>query len=181
MKTSHFLQTTGKTSFLLLILSLFTLNLVQAQGAKWNKYKGDGFSFSYPSDWDMSVDETGTALFILYAPSDRASVGDNMNLIVSSAEGYSLDEYFDLSVEEIKKTDGIQNVSISYTEEGIANGLEFRELQYSGEYSNIKMNWLQRIYVVEGTVYILTLTTQPESFEQVSVEAWTIWDTFKVK
>lgn len=159
---------------------LFT-NKASAQNSNWKKFKCENISFSYPPDWELKKGESDCMKFTLFAAESRASIGDNINIISTSVAGMDLDQYVALSIDEIITTTLIENVELEKRGDGTTNGFSYMEITYTGEFSGIKMKWLQRIFLVNGTAVILTFTGKPDTFDEISKEAKTIFETLKIK
>lgn len=158
-------------------------NLAFAQSAeRLAAYKGNNVTLSYPSSW--KVDETGTygpKLFLFSPLKEGDAFSENVNLVLEGLKdsGISLDKYYELAKEAIKKL--MTNYKqISSRKLKDANG-DYYQFEYTSDQGDYHLYIIQRVWLVNNVAYILTSAAEQTQIEQYRNTFTEIAKTFRIK
>ncbi|MFH1284117.1 MAG: PsbP-related protein [Candidatus Peregrinibacteria bacterium] len=134
----------------------------------------------YPSDWNLQEDIYGTVVSFLSPLADETDLfQDNLNVSIQDLgdEEISIDDFTNLSVEEIKKayTDIVleQNKTM-------LDGNDAYEVSYTFEQSSFKLKALQVYAIKNQTVYIITFVAETDSYTQFEENVRKMIDSFVI-
>jgi eukaryotic-like serine/threonine-protein kinase len=137
---------------------------------EWRTYNNSDLKFSikYPGNWELIENYMGviTVIFISPMEFEYDSFRENVNIIAHDVSEYNitLEEYNELSVEQIKQT--ITDVDIKSNEAFTLNGNPAYRVEYTGVQGESTLKWMQ-IYTIKGNnAYIITLTADIERFDE---------------
>lgn len=173
-----------KKLILLLGIAIGTIH-AQAQtpnapDSTWLTLNNKDFSIQYPRDWDLNESKDHGLSFAVLSPSASPEdlFRDNVNLLIQDLSAYNIDlnQYTDISVEQIKKE--LPKSQIVVNERiNTADG-EYHRLIYAGEMQGAHLMFEQYYWVVNKKAYILTLTCEVNTFDAYQSIGESIMNTF---
>ena len=171
---------------LLLFLALGSFVYGQSEpvvASEWKTLDEEGFTISYPADWELDQSGSMGVSFFLFSPLSDSSddFRENINLLIQDLTGYELDldQYTELSVEQVKTmmTDGEILLSEKLGEEGS----EYQRIIYTGIQGNYDLKFEQFYWVIGKQAYVLTLTCKRSEFDQYQATGEKILRSFILK
>lgn len=127
-----------------------------------------GIKFMYPVNYELSEDFAG--ITIVYVLSEREDATDlfrenlNVNIQDLSAQPMTLDEYHNLSLEQIETF--IANSEVISVNKTTLAGKPAYEVIYIGQASEgYDLKWKQSWTVVDDTAYVITYTAESSQFD----------------
>lgn len=141
------------------------------------------YDVNYPSDWEFSENgPMGTSFLILSPLSNEADdFRENVNLLKQDLTGHNLDfdQFIELSEGQIGTmiTDG----KLLLSERKRNKVRDYHKIIYVGKVGDRDLKFLQYVYMLENTAYILTLTCKVDEFEKYQKTGIEILDSFKFK
>ena len=165
-------------------LLLFVL-LTQWVGAQsTNTLDKEEFSIVYPTTYQLDESKSMGTTFILYSAADITKEEDfreNINLIMQEVNPAEMDlqaiiQSTEASIAKLLGNSKIISSSVKNNQNG-----EYYELVYSGDMGQLHLQWLQSLYYKNGTLYILTFTTEASSYAEFEKEGKEILNSFRIK
>lgn len=145
----------------------------------WGKIDNNTYSIAYPNTWFNQGGQYGAHFYLFPVFPKRSDFNENISLMTEYAGSYNLSAYVSVSIENLQKTLANYHVIESKTEIG-KSGI-YQRIISSGTVGNLKLKWLQYIFVNEGTAYALTFTSQIDDFNSLIEVPTKIMNTFLIK
>ncbi len=142
-----------------------------------NSFEGNGYIIGYPQNWTQQNNDLINADFF-YPQTEIAEQDkfmENLNVMVMGSEGYSLDEYADLSIQQ-NETLGINMLSV---EEADLSGERALRVEMTQTTGGNELKFMAYWIVNEGKAYVITYTGA-EEYEEYVEEAEEIILSFKL-
>jgi serine/threonine-protein kinase len=159
---------------------LLVFSLVFFQTPDWKSLDEAEFKVKYPGDWELNQTGIAGTKFILFMPSAQpVTFRDNINLIIQDLKGRNMDlkQFAELSKSQVKQF--ITNANVM-TSETSADGQKHK-IVYSGSQGQMNLKWQQYYWVKNEKAYILTFTTDQNSFDKRIAAASQVMDSFAAK
>ena len=148
----------------------------------WTDFENDIYHISYPSNFDfkevLTSSKNITQLFLMSGkgsnqPKDFISV----NLIKEKVSGdYTyLDTYSTISLININSVFKIKKFT---QQKAVKHGLEYYQFNYQTKLLKMKMNFIQRFYVVDDVAFVLTFNCNKKYYQSHLKTALKILDSF---
>lgn len=162
-----------------IVLLLFIVT-VSTFAQKNNEYKTDDFLVEYPKNWRLDTSGQMNSTFILFSElKEEDLLNENINLLIQDLtnQGFTMKSYAKLSENQIKKMvpDGV------IIKSKFSENKEHYEMIWSGIVSGRKLKFKQYFFLKGEKVYVLTLTTLPETYEEYISIGNEILNSFKLK
>ena len=130
-----------------------------------------GIEFSYPSNY-KSVGTSTQPTFM-----DPEIQGASVNLVSDNSQNLPLENYMDLSIENIKK---VLTVNGEIEKEYInLNGVKAGKIVYEATQSGINMKLTQVVIIKDSKAYILTIGSLPKDNETMQEKTDKMIKSFK--
>ena len=137
-------------------LILSALALAEAKVWKDPEY---GFTLVPPPGWTLS--DTATAQVSMSAPESQNGFAANINVMVQSAPGVTLDQYAEKSLEQAHRYKG----KLQSQKDVEAHGRKGRQLHLTATVKDRQLEILSTFYIINNRVYLITATASPDSFK----------------
>lgn len=127
------------------------------------KYKKDNYSIEYPNNWSLDTSGQMNTVFILFsAPKKGRVFKENINLVIQDVkdQGMTIASYGQITEDQIKKEVPGSEIFESFFDKEKNRYL----MVWSGNIGNGPSKVKQYFFLKEGKVYILTLATLPETY-----------------
>ncbi|WP_107039769.1 hypothetical protein [Brumimicrobium mesophilum] len=166
-----------RLSLTFILISIFS-NSIYSQ--EWKTLDKEGFSIDYPESWVLNEAGTMGTIFILFSPlsDEKDEFRENINLVTEDISAYDIDmdQYIEISTSQLKKY--INNGKVIESER-IDNGdLTFHKLIFSGEQGQFDLIFEVYTFLLDGTAYVLTFTTEKDQFKEFKEVGEQILDSF---
>ena len=160
-----------------------TSNATENIPQDWSLFDQKDYSIHYPNTWTLDKSgEMGTS-FVLFSPLDSKNDAfkENINLLIQKFPGQeiSLEDYTNLSVEQIKKM--LTNAKIIENQQLGSNGKEFSRLVYTGKQGVFDLKFEQYFWVGKEKAYVLTFTTEENEYANYKSIGEKILNSFHIK
>ncbi|MBA3987271.1 MAG: hypothetical protein H0X63_12025 [Flavobacteriales bacterium] len=149
------------------------------------KHKSNkGFSFSY-SKKEWTLEDKEDILLLFLTNQEEADFKSNINILVQdlSTQPMSLNEYHQLTLNQIEQTTGENNVE--NVKDITISGFPTKELIYHipqdinrGNYIGLKIK--QAYLIKENKVFLITYTAKTKSFNKDLEKANSVFKTFEI-
>lgn len=143
-------------------------------GFKDGVYTTEDYTIELGSDWeksDASID--GMAMFTL-----GGDATTNINIIKeNTGKEITAEEYKNLAVAQFEK---MKDYKVDNSEAATINGNDAYKVYLSAEQASVKMNLIQGYIVKDSNVFVITLTTIADKYEDIKPSAEKILESFKV-
>jgi hypothetical protein len=149
----------------------------------WKGIDNSKYSIQYPENWDVdNSGQMGTSFFLFSrqtSPQDQFK--ENVNLIIQdlSAHNINLDQYVEISVDQIKTM--ITNGNLLTSERVNRNNTEFHKVIYTGDQGVYKLKFEQYFWVTNKNAYVLTFTCEVAQFDTYKEIGEKILNSFVIK
>ncbi|SEC86729.1 hypothetical protein SAMN04489761_3815 [Tenacibaculum sp. MAR_2009_124] len=163
------------------LLILFLTMSIYAQ-KDWKQHSRDNYEISYPKEWKLDTSGQMNSSFILFSEGKAAdSFNENINMVIQdlSLQGIDLDAFFDISKKQINND--VQDGRMIYSRKEKRNNLEYYTTVWEAKMGKAFLKFKQHYYMKNDMVYILTLTTLPDTFIDYEAIADEILKSFKLK
>ncbi|WP_111682052.1 PsbP-related protein [Winogradskyella tangerina] len=167
------------------LLSLFIGLMLFSQENDWTTYEKDNYSIQYPENWSYSDQKPQPSIQFVLKAEEASQTEDmfweNINLNTEYLQGqeFTLDEYIELSLGQIKKQ--VPTAKLLESEDITLNGMEAKSTIWSADFGNgFQLKFKQYVVLNAGTAYILTFTSTFAEFDKYQEVATSILDTFKI-
>lgn len=138
------------------------------------------FQIQYPHNWEKDENIQG-AVVMFKSPKESTddTLQDNVNILTEDLQGenYTLQEYSDLSINNIKAY--ILNANIINESNITLNGQNAHLVIYTGTSNGLNLKWRQAWTIKNGTAYIITFTAQEKDYSKFERTAQDIMSSFK--
>ncbi len=148
----------------------------------WKLLSEKNYSIQYPENWTLNKSGQMGVSFYLLSPlsskSDRFK--ENVNLVIEDLTGHnlSLDNYVDISKNQIKTM--ITEGNIVLSERIKNNKLEHHKIIYTGKQGVYDLKFEQYFWVENDKAYILTLTSEEASYKSFKTIGESILNSFNI-
>jgi serine/threonine-protein kinase len=152
--------------FLLLVLFIGLAFPAMAGEQKLHRDGVKKFSVKYPADWEPKEGEYGTT-FMALSPveNETDAFRENFNIVYNEyPTAYTLEDYFDASLEGLKKF--LTDFQVLDKGKAVINNRESRWIMYLHRMGEIKVKVKQYFFVNGKRTYILTFSAEPNSYER---------------
>lgn len=163
---------------------LFATATFAQTNADWKTFDKATYSIAFPANWQ--VDDSGQlgTDFFLFAPllGQYDQFQENVNLVSQRVAefGVDLNGYVELNFGQLRQMAvNLHVIATDKFKEG-QNGEYFR-LEYQMDQGPFRLHLVQDYWVVKGTAYVLTLTTEEKEFENYATTGEKILDSFIIK
>lgn len=155
----------------------------QISTENWNTYSDDKVEIKYPEDWSEDASgQMGTSL-MLFSPleSDNDAFRDNVNIVIQNlqGQGYGLDEYISLSIDQIKLLITDAEIESSERLNGV-NG-EYHKLVYFGKQGQFELRFEQLFWIIDEEVFIITFGCEDDKYNMYDEISEGIFNSFRIK
>lgn len=175
-----------KTLLTFLCLFITTITFCQTPSAadsKWLKLNDNQFSIQYPEDWDLDSSKQMGTSFILFSPpeSEKDTFKENINLIIQDLNGMNidLDRFAELSLGQIKSM--VTNSAVLESKKIKKGNTEFHRIIYTGDQGVFHLQFEQYYFIQQEKAYVLTFTSEMNSFLHFKVIGEKILNSFLPK
>lgn len=163
-----------------ILASLFSISIYSQE---WKTLDMEDFSIEYPETWELHEPGMMGTIFNLFSPlsDEKDEFRENVNLVTEdiSAHDIDLDEYVEISIPQLEKYIGKIKIKTSET---LVNGdLTYHKLIFSGKNGGYKLMFEVYIYLLDGTAYVLTFTTEKNQFKDYKEIGEQILNSFLLK
>ena len=166
-----------------LFFALFFLNQIALSQENYLTHSDEHCEILYPGDWDKNTTGQMGTSFILFSPleSEGDKFRENVNLLIQDLQGQKIDlkSFVELSENQVKTliTDGevLESEMLNNS-----NG-EHHKLVYNGKQGVFNLRFEQYFWIIEGSAYILTFTSEADKFPQYKSVSEKILNSFKMK
>ena len=135
---------------------------------EWSNIARNEYYLSYPSTWRVDTSKLYGADLFLYSPKDTATdkFSENVNIMIQDLKdtAIKLDQMIEYSETQIKNA--LNNVSIMQSKRFINDKTEFHVLIFTSNQEIFKLRTEQYYYLFETKVFVLTLTTEQNKYNQ---------------
>ena len=147
---------------LVVLVSTLGVNHVFAQEAGYSIYENSdmGLMVEYPTG--TFIDDSVFGIVFFYAPLDDENDTFNENIVITIEnlpESLTLDEYVDLAVENLE----LAGFSVTESKSAILDKNRAKEITISMELEGQKIDQTQIVTIKDQTVYLIALTTLPQT------------------
>jgi len=178
-----------KRNYFQLIIVLFLLSCSVSKdltddlySSEWTSFENETYHISYPNKLNFkeasSSSKNITKIFLMSGkgstePKDFISV----NLLKEKVSGdyANLDTYTTVSLININSVYKIKKFT---KQKAVKHGLEYYQFNYQVKMSKIKMFFIQRLYLVDDTAYVLTYNCSKKYYQSHLKTALKILDSF---
>lgn len=150
----------------------------------WKIFKKDNYSIHYPEDW-KPTDKTINAMTQFSINSKLSSEKDifqeNVNLTTQDLKGATVNikEVAGTTIEQVKTM--LEDASLISNNTLTVKGKEVQEIIYIASQQSFKLKFRQRFFVQDGTVYILTFTSEQSEYDNYKETVTKMMDSFVAK
>lgn len=170
--------------FWILMLSSLTVFAQDDENEDWTEYSKGNISLQYPSDWEL--DETGnmgtTVILTSQQDDDDDMFRENVNVIIqdlSAYPGMTLEQYRDVSEKQLK---GIfQNYKLLDNTIETVDGKQRLHFLYTGEQEGYTLKFEQYGWIIDGSAYIITFTTEKSMYNIYKETGQRILNSLQIK
>lgn len=146
----------------LLILALLCATLPPDE---WLEFRTDNFQLSYPAHWNFYKNKHVEGNFSWNSPLSNREDGfsENVNLLMQdlSGLGINLDRYVEISGEQLQTLD---NFSLLKSKREGRESAEFHVVHYTYHRESLKLYVVQHYYIRGQKAFILTFTSEQQSY-----------------
>lgn len=157
--------------------SLYSTNL------EWSKITHNEYSLDHPKEWTVDTSGTMGLALILLSPleiaEDQFRENVNLTLEVLADSTLTLTEYIEFSKDQILQY--ITDAVIISTEENLDSTPPFQQMTFTGRQGVFDLYFTQRYFLINNTVYVLTMTTRITTQEKYKWYISPIFDSFQVE
>jgi hypothetical protein len=172
-------------SLFLLLACSGTKNLTDTlYDSEWKTFENDNFSITYPKKLDFAEPLTSTKnVTQLFLISGKGGFDSKdfiaVNLVTEKVEGdyTNLDTYSIISLINLNSSFKIKKFS---QQDGEINGLKYKQFNYQAKMFKLKMNFIQRLYIVDDNAYVLTCNCNKKYTQSHLKTAQKILDSFTI-
>lgn len=167
---------------LLIVLALFISTTLFAQD-DWKTLKNENYAISYPSDWVSSDQKPQPSIKVLLLSDENSQKDDqfreNINLNLEDLKGQtlSLEEYANISLDQIKKQ--IPNAEILSNEAIKIDNWEAKSVVWYADFGTMILKFKQVFLINNGTAFVLTYSSTKTEFDDYIEIADKIINSFK--
>jgi len=149
------------------LLNMDTTETTALPEGNWATLTQDNYSIQYPTTWDLDTSGEMGASFILFSPLDSKEdqFQENVNLLIQdlAGMGIDLDQFVAISEEQVKTMVTNSNLLESVRMKP-AYG-EYHKIIYTGDLGIYHIKYEQYYWVIGEKSYILTLTTELDTYD----------------
>lgn len=170
--------------FWILMLCSFTVFAQDDDSEGWKSYSKGDLSLQYPEDWELdNSGQMGTSIIILSPQEDdEDEFRENINVMIQDVSAYpdmTLEDYKDLSEKQLANI--FKNYSLITSKIETVNGKDRIHFLYTGDQENYTLKFEQYGWMIDGSVYIITLTTEKSTYNIYKETGHKILNSFRVK
>ena len=147
----------------------------------WETFKNENYSIQYPESWELNADGLMQTNLILFARAESLEneFRENINLLIQdmNGQGVSLQQFSQISVEQIQSMITNADVISSKTKEG-KNGT-YQEVIFTGDQGIYELKWRQQYWVQDEKAYVLTYTATQETYDEFQKEMRRVMNSFE--
>lgn len=143
-------------------------------GFKDGVYTTEDYTVELGSEWKKS--DTSVGGMTMFTLGGDATT--NINIIKeNTGKDITAEEYKNLAVAQFEK---MKDYKVDNSEAATINGNDAYKVYLSAEQSSIKMNLIQGYIVKDSNVFVITLTTIADKYDEIKPSAEKILESFKV-
>jgi len=161
------MMTTLFIFFALLNMDTTDTKLTTSSEGDWETLTQNNYTVQYPTTWELDLSGEMGASFILFSPmeSDQDLFQENVNLLIQDLTGMDvdLDKFTAISEDQVKTMVTNSNLIESVRLKPKAG--EYHKIIYTGDLGTYHLKYEQYYWVMNEKAYILTLTTEMDTFE----------------
>jgi len=150
---------------------------------EWATLSHDQYTVQYPTAWDLDQSGEMGSSFILFSPleSEQDLFQENVNLLIQdlTGMGIDLDQFVAVSEDQVKTM--VTNSSLIESVRMKPGSGEYHKIIYTGDLGTYHLKYEQYYWVIGEHSYILTLTTQLDTFEKYKETGERILNSFAFK
>ena len=164
----------------LCFLLLFGFQWVQSQDVNHLKaYETEAYRLEYPADWIFELEpyETFEFAIITEFEDEADNFGDNINLIVESNGGLSIEAIHEASQQDVEAMRGF-NIEKQWVE---YNGITWSRNTFEVELEGMRFKLLQQCVVKGDMLYLFTITCINSSYAKYEDQMEAILQSFEFK
>lgn len=146
----------------------------------FEEYTNEMYSVNYPKQWRLDTSGTMSTEFILFSElKEDDAFSENVNMIVQdlSNQGFTMKSYMKLSENQIKNMVPDSKIIESVFDKENKHHM----LVWSGNVTGQVLKFKQYFYLEKEKIYVLSLTTLPETYDSYITIGEKILDSFKLK
>jgi len=125
------------------------------------------FSIEYPADWQVREGFMGSAAaFFTPTKTEADGFSDYLMVTVEDTSPYllSLDDYWNISVEQVRRV--IPDANITDSAGTTLSGQEAEMIVFTGTQGSYRLKWLVVYTIREDRIYSLTYTAEEDNFKE---------------
>ncbi len=172
-----------KITAVLLFVSIISFGQNNAKQEDWNILDTETYSIQYPLDWELNQNGQMSSSFVLFSAlePDEDLFRENVNLLIQDLSAYNLDlnQYTELSEGQVKTM--IANSSIIESKRIKIGSEEYHRLIYTGDRSTFRLQFEQYYWVRNKKAFILTFTSEQDTFSKYKELGEAILNSFRFK
>jgi hypothetical protein len=134
----------------------------------------------YPGDWELN--ETGlmgtSFIFLSKQENESDLFRENVNLLIQDLAGMNvnLDQFIEITEEQVNTL--MEEGKLIESARVNEKNAEYQRMQYSGKQGPYNLMFFQYIWVIDTKAYILTFTSEQDSFEKYKNAATHLLNSF---
>ena len=168
---------------LLSFILLFPTILIGQPNPDWKTLNSLDFTIQYPSNWELDQSDVTQTSILFYSPLESATdqFRENVNILIQdlSASYMDLKKFAELSESQIKTM--MTNANILESKEVKVGKKTYHKIIYIGDFGPYHLKYEQYYYVELDKAYVLTFTSQQDTYETFKALGERILDSFKLK
>lgn len=162
------------------IITPINPNMNQQQ--TWKKFDDISYTIMYPGDWDLNTGGANNTSFILVAPgTEKKAFRENINLLISKLPNSEIGIDFFAKASEQQIAANFQNSELIESTRVRTDDTEYQKMIYTGSRNGIELKFTQRYWVIDGVAYVLTFSSNNDTWDQLASTVEGVFDTFTLK
>ncbi|MEO9953694.1 PsbP-related protein [Nonlabens sp.] len=149
------------------------INIGDDSSVSKNKHQGNGFSFSYPTDWNVTDDELIEEGLHYMAVEKKGINSSGLMTVVSFDYTMDQDLMIDMNIEELKLNSFINNLNFAPIEDDVFSTIKSRSSSFEFSTMGLKHQGKIIAFTSEGSSYVL-LTQEALEDHQVNLQGFRI-------
>lgn len=159
-------------------IGLFVFTPVSAQN--WTQLKTKKCEIDHPKEWNVKIEPGMGIHFAMYFNDNTSEFSNNINFMIQEdLKDLSFDSYVALSLQQIDKY--FKNSKVLKSEYSGDGKTKYFDIEYTGEYNEKKLHWLQRMWFHKGKAYVLTFTATQKSYSSDIDVAKKVFQSIQIK
>lgn len=165
------------SKIILFALLIFSLHV---KSQEFKTLDDSTYTVNYPKKW--SLDKSNAYLkFILFSPEDNTVFRENVNLIIQNLSDKNTDLAAYASISEKQITTMIPGAVILESKTLTKDDGDYYSISYEAKQGAYFLKWKQYYWVKGNRAYVLTFTSDKNSYDLLIKDADLIMNSFKLK